>query len=267
MLKKRILTALVLLPIVIAMIVYVTPLAFSLLSLLLIGMGVWEWTALIKLTSNLYRATYTILIIVACIVSSFLAEKWIFIVGTLWWCFAFYLIGQYCEDRLRWEARPMLRKLAGYFVFVPCWFGLNWLRNHYQTSDYLFVLLALVWGMDTGAYFAGKTWGKNKLLPKVSPGKTTEGFLGGLVMSGFVAVISAALLFKFNVLQLVFWVLFCLVTATLSVGGDLFESMVKRLANVKDSSHILPGHGGIMDRIDSLLAATPFFVLCVPFFA
>ena len=122
----------------------------------------------------------------------------------------------------------------------------------------LLLMLVIIWGADVGAYFAGKTWGKTKLAPVVSPNKTWEGALGGLVLAVAVGMAVASLLsleldwLKFTV--------FVIVMVVLSVFGDLFESMLKRQANIKDSSNILPGHGGLLDRLDSTLSVAPFFV-------
>ena len=119
-------------------------------------------------------------------------------------------------------------------------------------------MLLIIWGADVGAYFAGKSLGKTKLAPVVSPNKTWEGAIGGLVLAVIVGVTVASLLslnldwFKFSV--------FVVIMVVLSVFGDLFESMLKRQADIKDSSNILPGHGGLLDRLDSTLSVAPFFV-------
>jgi phosphatidate cytidylyltransferase len=134
----------------------------------------------------------------------------------------------------------------------------NYLRNSPHGIAILLVLFALIWGADSGAYFVGKKWGKHKLLPQVSPGKTWEGLSGAL---GVTVIITFFSLFIFKVPYIRWPVALCLalITVLFSIVGDLFESMLKRRVGLKDSGHSLPGHGGILDRIDSLTAAAPIF--------
>src|SRR5207302_1283767 len=125
-----------------------------------------------------------------------------------------------------------------------------------------FILLILIWAADTGAYFAGRAFGKHKLLPNVSPGKTWEGFFGAMLMT---VIVMGFVVYFLNIPPNNWVPLFLLgfVTVIFSILGDLFESMLKRQAGIKDSGKILPGHGGILDRIDSLTSAAPIFALGV----
>lgn len=157
----------------------------------------------------------------------------------------------------------MLRLIFGILTIVPFFWGMLALRawhyadNHYSGALWLLYVMILVWGADSGAYMFGKMFGKHKLAPKVSPGKTWQGFFGGLLTA---AVISWAygVWAHLDVTPTV--LLVCSVVAALaSVLGDLTESMFKREAGIKDSGHLIPGHGGILDRIDSLTAAVPVF--------
>jgi phosphatidate cytidylyltransferase len=140
------------------------------------------------------------------------------------------------------------------------WFALSWIRTQPDGSWLILLLLLIVWAADTGAYFVGKTFGKRKLAPRISPGKTRAGLLGGLVAAPLIAVLAASLMpmATFDLLGLV---LLSLCTTLASVGGDLVISLHKRTSGFKDSGNLLPGHGGILDRLDSLLAAAPFFAL------
>ena len=140
------------------------------------------------------------------------------------------------------------------------WFALSWLRIQAEGPWLILLLLLIVWAADTGAYFAGKTFGKRKLAPSISPGKTQAGLLGGLITAAFVALLAVKLM-PVESLDATRLVLIALATALVSVGGDLIISLHKRTSGFKDSGSLLPGHGGILDRLDSLLAAAPFFAL------
>lgn len=153
-----------------------------------------------------------------------------------------------------------MRLLMGYLTLVPAWMALVYLRVHAHGIALIFILIALVAAADIGAYFSGLRWGKAKLAPNVSPGKSWAGFWGGLTAStGLVAMLW--LLFDDATHSLPAVLLVALVTSLASVLGDLLESMVKRQQGVKDSGRILPGHGGMMDRLDSMTAAAPVFAL------
>jgi len=140
------------------------------------------------------------------------------------------------------------------------WFAISWIRMQPEGSWLILLWLLIVWAADTGAYFAGKTFGKNKLAPRISPGKTREGLLGGLITAPLIALLAASLMPISNIYPARL-VLLSLVTALVSVGGDLLISLHKRTSGFKDSSNLLPGHGGILDRVDSLIASAPFFAL------
>ncbi|MBP6597750.1 MAG: phosphatidate cytidylyltransferase, partial [Arenimonas sp.] len=144
---------------------------------------------------------------------------------------------------------------------VPAWCALGWLHSEQPLGPrWTLFALALVWAADSGAYFAGSRFGRRKLAPSISPGKTWEGVLGGLAASMLLAVAVLPMLgLAWPALPAL--VLLTLVTAAISVAGDLFESLMKRQSGVKDSGALLPGHGGLMDRLDSLLAALPIFAV------
>jgi phosphatidate cytidylyltransferase len=131
----------------------------------------------------------------------------------------------------------------------------------YQGAQLIMFLFLMVWSADIGAYFVGKAFGKHKLLPNVSPGKTMEGFLGGVVMACILVTV-AGLSMGWSVSQFYLVIPITILITTVSVLGDLNESMFKRQAGIKDSGSILPGHGGILDRIDSLTATAPIYALC-----
>ena len=143
-------------------------------------------------------------------------------------------------------------------LIIPL-YGWIYLRNQYEFAGYLFYLLMLIWSADVFAYFAGKQFGKSKLAPNVSPGKTWQGAYGAIAGSIVCAMIGAWA-FDFNMNELILFVILSVATVAISIFGDLSESLYKRQGGIKDSGHLLPGHGGILDRIDSLTAATPFYI-------
>jgi len=154
----------------------------------------------------------------------------------------------------------MSKMVIGFLVLIPAWVAMVGMKAHPQGNLLIFMLFLLVWGADIGAYFTGKRFGRKKLIPQVSPGKTREGVLGGLAVCVLVAI-GFAISSELSMGATLALLLLALVTGMVSVLGDLFESMFKRERGIKDSGRILPGHGGILDRIDSLTAAAPIFLL------
>jgi phosphatidate cytidylyltransferase len=152
-----------------------------------------------------------------------------------------------------------LRQLFGLLILLPAWAGVVWLRAQEHGLWMLLGLAVLVFGADIGAYFAGKAFGRNKLLPAVSPGKTREGLLGGMLLSLSLAL-AAMLYLGWGLQSIVLGLAGAALVVLISVVGDLTESLFKREAGLKDSSNLLPGHGGVLDRIDSLTAAIPLYV-------
>jgi phosphatidate cytidylyltransferase len=175
---------------------------------------------------------------------------------SVFWLTALVWVRRYPADAARWD-RPFLMLAIGLLLLVPTWAGL--VQLHGQSPWWLMYVLLLVWGADTGAYFAGRRFGKVKLAPAVSPAKTREGLYGGLITTTLI-MLAAAFYLKLAGLQLLLFAATSAVTVLASVLGDLFESMVKRRAGIKDSGKIFPGHGGALDRIDSITAAAPVFL-------
>ncbi len=176
----------------------------------------------------------------------------------VWWMMATLLIVFYSYGYESFLNNRALRGFMGFFVLMPFWAMINTMRltNPYQ----LLFLLVLIWGADSAAYFVGRKWGRHKLAFRISPGKSWEGLAGAILFSIPIALIySWTVEFSFSWLWIV---IISWVTVIFSVIGDLFESMLKRKANVKDSGQIIPGHGGLLDRIDSLTAAVPVFGFC-----
>jgi phosphatidate cytidylyltransferase len=183
-------------------------------------------------------------------------------IGVFWWLISCVLVMSFPKSARFWKTSPMLKSMFGQLTLVPCFASLIALKSlSYNVEPYyggalVFLVMLVVWATDTGAYFAGRTLGKHKLMPSVSPAKTLEGLAGGLLTT---MVVVAGVMYIAPEQELGLLVVVTLVTALASAFGDLSESMFKRAANIKDSGTILPGHGGILDRIDSLTAAFPVF--------
>jgi phosphatidate cytidylyltransferase len=160
----------------------------------------------------------------------------------------------------------VFKGIAGVLVTLPCWASFVTLHARVDHGPLItLALLVIVWLADSGAYFAGKRWGHTRLAPVISPGKTWEGVLGGIITSAIVALLAG-----FWYSQSLEWTLtlvpVVLLAVMFSIVGDLLESLMKRQVGLKDSGHIIPGHGGVLDRIDSLTAAAPMFLIGMMWF-
>ncbi len=262
MLLQRVITALVLLPIVLFPILYLSTLSvyltFSLFGLL----AAWEWTALMGVTHPVRRAAY-LLLMAACLAASWYAGTlglglWILMLGAVWWARALSLVtGFPVNFKLRpWG--PIKMGGAGLLMIVPALLGIA--KLHHGGVLRVFFLFGIVWLADIGAYFAGRRFGRRKLAPNVSPGKSIEGAVGGF-FAAMLVVFSAPWVFGFGRFDWIPLMLLCALVIGVSIIGDLTESLFKRLRGVKDSGTLLPGHGGVLDRIDSIIAAAPVLAL------
>lgn len=268
MLKTRIITALILAPIAIGGVFFLPPVGFAIFTAALIALGAWEWANLAGLTTQPARVGYSVAVLLVLAALYAITAQGVLWLALFWWLAGFGLVAYYPKGSARWGSVPA-RAAMGLLVLVPAWVGLNYLRSgefkFALTDNNLLLILyvfALVWVADIGAYFSGRKFGKAKLAPRVSPGKSWAGVWGGLAaVAVFSLVVSQTL--GAGAGQTVALIIISVVTAAVSVLGDLFESMLKRLRGIKDSSRLLPGHGGIMDRIDSLTAAIPIFTLLV----
>jgi len=286
LLKQRIITALILAPAAISAIFYLPLMYFAALLVVIIGIGAWEWGPLMGFDTKTRRIGFvaTTIILIAGIWTVVSPDKlWansaqlheyaaaLLWLAVAWWVLSAFLMFSYPNGSSFWAKHRSVRGVFGWLTLVPTWLAFMVIRtNDYQADTYhgaqlLMFLLLMVWSADVGAYFVGKAFGKNKLMPNVSPGKTFEGFLGGVVFA-CVLVAVAAYQLAWNSEQVTTALLVTVLITTVSVLGDLNESMFKRQAGVKDSGSILPGHGGILDRIDSLTATAPVFALCYVLF-
>ncbi|MEH6575849.1 MAG: phosphatidate cytidylyltransferase [Amphritea sp.] len=262
MLKQRFWTAVVLAPFVLAGLFLLSIEFFKLFIAVIILLGAWEWANLSGIPSVAGRFGYMALVAGCLALINYLYPAGQFDVAMLFavgfWILALFWVARYPSTdgwQLGWQ-----RMLIGLVVLLPSWMALVSIQQREGGDFLLLMLLLIVWGADIGAYFAGKTWGNKKLAPKVSPGKTMAGLWGGmttcaLIGLGFVFFLELELVIG------VYLLLLSVVAGLASVLGDLFESMLKRHRGIKDSSRLLPGHGGVLDRIDSITSAAPLFVL------
>ncbi|MBD1389349.1 phosphatidate cytidylyltransferase [Neiella sp. HB171785] len=278
MLKLRILTALVLLPVALAAIFLLSDTAFEIAIGGVLMLAAWEWGTLMGGLKRRLRTIYgvaSIAIVAAVLASSLSGNHWHgleladwFIVSLwlamAWWTIALALVLVYPSAQPLWRSWPA-KAVIGWLTLIPWGLAMIALRSIPSEQAYtgvalLLMSLLLVWAADTGGYVFGKRFGKTKLLPKVSPGKTVEGLLGGLALASLI-VVGGLWYFPAAANNLAVYLLFCYLSVIAGVLGDLVESMLKRDAGIKDSGKILPGHGGILDRVDSLTAAVPVFTL------
>jgi phosphatidate cytidylyltransferase len=267
-LKTRIITALILAPIAVGGIFFLPPLGFALFTGAIITLGAWEWANLSGIENAPGRVIYALVaaaILYGLLNVPFVVVLWL---ALAWWFCCFLLVRSYPAGSDKWGSVPA-RAVMGLFVLVPAWVGLNHLRTggfeFGDSSNNLLLILyvfCVVWVADIGAYFAGRAFGKAKLAPRVSPGKSWAGVWGGLLAVGVFALLVSSLA-SAGTGETVLLIGASLITGLVSVLGDLLESMLKRFRGIKDSSQLLPGHGGIMDRIDSLTAAIPVFALLI----
>ena len=256
-LKQRVITALILIPLVIIGIFYLPTLYFIIIVGLVMSLAAWEWSRLAGLMKLWHRAIYIFALWILFLDSHFISLSFVLWIALLWWLLALYQIWKYPQQA--WFLSGLVQKLIiGLLLFIPCWRGLQVLQE-FAAIQVVFVL-TVIWAADIGAYFSGWLWGKHKLAPKVSPKKTIEGLVGGLVFAIVIAIIFYLIL-PLGINNIWWTLIIVFLTVLFSVVGDLFISVIKRIVQVKDSGNLLPGHGGILDRIDSMTAAIPIFVL------
>ena len=266
MLAKRIATALTLAPLVILGVLYLSPSWFSLVVGIITCIASWEYCKLIKLSGFSNRSFY-ITVLLSCAfllaISPLILKPALYLVS-IWWLAALFVVVGFPNNSKLLDKNLILGLLNGLFLLAPMASALAML--HSQERSLVLLLLFVIWASDIGAYFSGKHFGRKKLCPEVSPNKTFEGLYGGVLLAQVVAVTYA--LIAIQEPKMNDFLVFCflaLVVSLVSILGDLFESALKRVNNQKDSGNMLPGHGGLLDRIDSLTASAPIFLLLVVF--
>jgi len=288
MLKQRIITATLLATLVVLAVFELPSTYFSLLIAVIVLIGANEWLNLTKVTNFKMRGVFFVSLIGAMLfihlwtylleamapLMDYLAEKfkfvmedirnqsglleWLALPAVFFWVLTMMVIRNSPEGVLQLELSPFKQAFIGWFVLLMSWMFLSRLRAFFGSEMTMYFLL-LIWVADIAAFFVGKKWGKTKLSPEISPGKTVEGMYGALG-SAIVCGIALSLIDGFEQPMIIAdFILLSVLTVLISVYGDLFFSVVKRRAGAKDSGSLLPGHGGILDRIDSLCAAIPLF--------
>lgn len=260
MLKHRIITSIVLLPLFLGLLFFLPPVGFCYFTGLIILVGAWEWSFFMGIKQFPFYLFYPFFLLLLMIASLALPIPMVLYGDCGFWLIALAFVLFYPKGNALWGRSKIIRGIIGIFVLIPTWLALNFIRDSEGGIYRLLFLLVIIWGADTAAYFSGKKWGKHKLAPNVSPGKTWEGLIGALICTLFIAAVSL----YFLQLPKSIWpgaLILTVITVLFSILGDLFESMMKRNAGLKDSSQLLPGHGGVLDRIDGWTSAAPIFAV------
>jgi phosphatidate cytidylyltransferase len=270
-LKQRLLTIAVLLPLFVWALFALPTRHFSLLLAVIVLIGAYEWAALMRFPRS-WRPAFVLAVAAAMPLGLWIASVpelrfALFVAASAWWVYALTTILRFQNN----DSAPgwltadtgsgaLQRAVAGIVVLVPAWIAVTLMHaTPFIGGGLVLAFMLLVWGADSGAYVAGRTFGRDKLASRVSPGKTWQGVWGALLAGGLVAGGTAIWLGRTDMVALGGLMVLGLATVLISIVGDLFESLVKRIAGVKDSGRILPGHGGVLDRIDSVTAAAPVF--------
>lgn len=281
MLKQRILTAIVLAPLALAAILYLPIEGFKFVIAGVVALGAYEWANMSGISSRPFKVGFTIIVSSICglLILAVDGDKiwvqgelnqlyfYILALAAVWWAVSLCMILTYPKYSSGWTDNITIRAFFGVLTLVPTWVAIVSLRTSlYEVDDLygaslIFYVLGIVWAADIGAFFVGVKFGKHKLRPNVSPGKSTEGLFGG-VMASLAIIAFAALHYQVDPSRIWLHFIVGVITVGVSALGDLNESMFKRCAGIKDSGKLLPGHGGVMDRIDSLTAAFPVFAFC-----
>jgi len=265
LLKIRIITALVILPATIAAVFLSPPWLFRLVIALVLLTGSWEFRRLGNLSTASGWTLQAVQVLLLALMMVFWSEvkiqpALILGAGCLAWLLMFTRLFSYRDGEAPRPAFRPLSFLSALGATTFCWYSLAWLQDQAEGPFEVFLLLLIIWASDVGAYFSGKQFGKRKLAPGISPKKTWAGVYGGVILAIAAAFLWSEFIAGLHIPALALLLTTILTTLT-SVGGDLFISIHKRTVGLKDTGTIFPGHGGVLDRYDSLLAGAPFFAL------
>jgi phosphatidate cytidylyltransferase len=261
MLKQRIITALILAPLALCGFFLLEGGSFALFIGAVVVLGGWEWARLSGFEAQSSRILYAVVVAALLFLLYLLPDlaPWLLVAALIWWLMATWLVLTFPESSAHW-ASAICKLVIGLLILLPAWQGLVLIKQMPLGNWLILSVMILVWGADIGAYFSGKAFGRRKLAPKVSPGKSWEGLYGGLAACLLITAV-VGVYRSWSLGEIIFALVSAAIVVLISVVGDLTESMFKRKSGVKDSSNLLPGHGGVLDRIDSLTAAIPVFAL------
>lgn len=264
MLKARLISAAIMVPLVVCGVLFLSTPAFAAILAAIMLLASWEWSHLVPVEQLVMRVIYTLVmaVLIWLLWQAGLSQLVfpLLLLAMIWWLLALFWLSRPQLCAAPSVLNTSLKLVAGALVLLPAWASLVTLHAGSERGPVLaLMMMVLVWLADSGAYFAGRQWGKTKLAPSISPGKTWEGVYGGLVSSLVFAAV-AGMLFSGSVTWTLMFMLVAGIAVLFSVAGDLLESLMKRHSGIKDSGHIIPGHGGILDRIDGLVAAAPVFL-------
>ncbi len=283
MTRTRLLAALVMAPLAICAVLFLPTPWMAVLSAAAFLVGLWEWLKLTDIEDPIARGVLLVVNLLLMVVlvwasrsnsgGSFILFKLMVLIGVIWWLLAVLWLRHYTFASDHNTHARVFKLAAATLSVIPAWCALVLIHagqvglgvgqaaaSQPNGQRWLLLALAIVWAADSGAYFAGRRFGRNKLSPRISPNKTIEGLIGGAI-AGMIVALAAAPFAGATLKQLPYVAIVAVWTILFSVVGDLFESLLKRHVGVKDSSHLIPGHGGVLDRIDSILAALPVFAL------
>ena len=263
MLRQRFISGMLLGTVLVGVVILASPLQFAIVFALLFAIGAWEWARLTSIENPLFRGGYlaTFFGVIAVLWwqrDSGFSSIWL-LLAALFWFSIFRVLHHYYQSQNpnpRWQFKL---SVAGLLLLPSAW--LAFVELQALNPGWALYIMVLCGVADSFAFLFGKLFGKHKLAPQLSPGKTIEGALGGMGAVLFLAILAGVYWQEFTLQQLLAFIALSLVAGVISIQGDLFESLIKREAGQKDSGRILPGHGGILDRFDSHIAASPLFVL------
>ena len=268
MLKRRVFTALVLIPPFIAALYVLDSFWVALLLGAIVAIGAWEWTGLSAIRGRAKRIGYTFVVVtigglgVASVFAAPALARIAMGLASLWWAWMIIELAARSPHADVRGAPGSNAHIAGVLILVPAWLAAVYLHHEDPMRPMaLLYLFVLVWVADAAAYFVGMRFGKTKLAPQISPGKSVEGLVGGLCAALVLGYFSGAWIWTLDSAARWWWTALAGVVMLFSVLGDLVESKFKRLAGVKDSGSLLPGHGGVLDRIDAFTGAAPVYVM------
>lgn len=260
MFKLRLISIIILVPLVVAAILYLPAIYIAIGSGVFFMGAAWEWLHMTVLKSSKIR--FVLLGLLALVAIDLLMlglpTAWVYWLALMFWAAGFVGICYFPRGTDLWR-QVMLQPFVGLLMFVPGWIAFNQLHAIQDGPIWVLLGCCLIWGADIGAYCAGKLWGDTKMIPAVSPGKTWAGFYGALLSGAL--IMSIFYVWYKPEFNFVYAIWLALMVVLFSVIGDLVESLIKRVYGVKDSGNIIPGHGGFYDRIDSMLAAFPIYWL------